>query len=246
MMMKTFALACVLLLLAHGGNAQPGQDAGTDMPPPDEGGAGTDVPPEGAVTDVPPEGGDVPTTPPTSMDTCFTEDAALEACMIGEGTAEAARDLCDLCVEAAYAVTSAIASTSCDDLATPDNGLCVALGVCPTCPVGCSAEMAAYALCEVNDELGLDCQTLECNVVDPGTETPTVSPAPTVAGGTPAEMAPTDAASTPTEAAPTEAAATSPTEAPPTATPTSMASPTYYTIKIGALVAGLLVIATAI
>jgi hypothetical protein len=141
-----------------------------------------------------------------------------------------------------------------------DNDLCVALGSCPTCPVGCSAEMEAYALCEVNEELGLECQTLECNVA--ASEIPTTTPAPTEAGGssTPTEAAapteagstptmapaPTDAGSTPTEAPPTAAGST-PTEAPPTAptgTPTSMASPTYT--KIGAFVAGLLAITALI
>jgi cell division septation protein DedD len=189
-MMKTFTLACVVLLLTHGGNAQ-----------------------------------------------CVTEDTALDVCMETAGLGDVAKEACDVCVVAAAAATSAIMTTTCEELASGDNNLCVALGLCPTCPVGCSAEMDAYALCEVNDELALGCQTLECNVADP--ETPTTAPAPTAAGSTPTEAAPAEAGSTPTEAAPTEAGST-PTEAPPTDTPTSMASPTYT--KIGAFVAGLLAV----
>lgn len=215
-----------------------------DCPPPQ----GTDAPP--AVTDVPPEGTD-PTAPPSveGVDACLTEDEALDACMIREGTGDADKEECDICVGAAAAATYAIMTTSCDELAMTDNGLCVALGLCRTCPVGCSTEMNAYALCEVNDELGLGCETLECNVADgaatdtppEGTDTP-----PTGDTETPTTApAPTEAASTPTEAAPTEAAIT-PTEAPPTDTPTSMASPASFT-KIGVLVAGFLaVVATAI
>jgi hypothetical protein len=102
----------------------------------------------------------------------------LETAGLGDGAKEA----CDICVSAAAAATYAIGTTSCDELATPENGLCVALGLCPTCPVGCSAEMEAYALCEVNDELGLGCQTLECNVVDPVTPTSIASPTYTKIG----------------------------------------------------------------
>lgn len=139
-----------------------------DCPPPQ----GTDAPP--AVTDVPPEGTD-PTAPPSveGVDACLTEDEALDACMIREGTGDADKEECDICVGAAAAATYAIMTTSCDELAMTDNGLCVALGLCRTCPVGCSTEMNAYALCEVNDELGLGCETLECNVADgAATDTP--------------------------------------------------------------------------
>jgi hypothetical protein len=199
MMIKTFAFACVVLLLTHGGNAL-----------------------------------------------CDTEDTALDVCMETAGLGDVDKEACDTCVEAAAAVTSAIMNTTCEELAIGDNGLCVALNLCP-CPEDCAAEVDSYALCEVNDELGLGCQTLECNLA----ETPTTAPAPTEAGNTPTEAAPTEAGSTPTEAAPTEAGSTpteaapteagsTPTEAPPTDTPTSMASPTYT--KIGAFVAGLLAV----
>jgi hypothetical protein len=193
----------------------------TTAPAPTEAGS---TPTEAAPT----EAGSAPTS--VGIDACLTEDTALDVCMEKAGLGDAAKEACDICVSAAAAAMYASRNTTCDELAMADNGLCVALGLCPTCPVGsCSAEMEAYALCEVNDELGLGCQTLECNAADP--ETPTMAPAPTEAGSTPTEAAPTEAGSTPTEA-------------PPTDTPTSMASPTYT--KIGAFVAGLLAITALI
>jgi hypothetical protein len=108
---------------------------------------------------------------------CVTEDTALDVCMETTGLGDVDKEACDTCVVAAATATSAIMTTTCEELTSRDNSLCVALGLCPTCPVGCSAEMEAYALCEVNDELGLGCQTLECNVID--SETPTSIASPT-------------------------------------------------------------------
>ena len=98
MTMKTFALACAVLLLAHGAHAQPGQD-----------------------------------------DPCLTEGEALDACMTTAGLGDAAQGVCDTCVDLAASATYTIGTITCDELASGDNGLCVALNLCP-CPAECAAE----------------------------------------------------------------------------------------------------------
>jgi hypothetical protein len=171
---------------------------------------------------------------------CVAEDESLDACMTTAGTGDVAKEACDVCVTAAAAATSAIATTTCDELAAGDSGLCVALNLCP-CPESCAADVDAYALCEVNDELGLGCTNLNCRV--DGTDTPPDgTDAPPEGTDTPpdgTDSPPTEAAGSPTDPpAPTEAAG-APTEAPPTAAPTSAAASLTYA-KMGSLVVGII------